>query len=747
MSFFNPLFAWGLGLIGVPIIIHLIFRQTYRKQEWAAMEFLLRAFEKTRQKLLLENLLLLLLRVLAVLLLVLAFMRPVVRLGIPGLRAIARSDRDLILIVDTSYSMTYRDGAKSVFDKAIEQGLEFVTRLDGKGSVALLTASDRPEVLLEYTPNHETVAKTLKGIKPTGGATDIAASLRKVHELISDPRFRARGRKRVVLLTDLTRNGWVVKGRKVEGVSSVLEKLATKVDEFLLVDLGKRRPELNLSVDKLYSADKIVGQNLPAQFLATISNRGSKPVHGVKVHFLLAGAKRETKVIRTLPPRQSRDVVFSEVFPKSGPTYVTVEVEGDQHLVVDNRRHHAFEVVDKIKVLLVDGDVQKWSELADTHYLASALAPQISNNNAIRHIFEPRQVDRQQFHRTKLVGSGYDVVVLSNVSYLSEEKEIELEQFVKLGGGLLIFLGDEIRPDIYNKRLFEKRKILPGKLASKPFGDVAEGEPKYQLLPVNYTHPLFLFFRDFQYMFNGLKQNTALVGMFYPVTPDKAPQVTVLARYSDAKSSPAIIERQLGLGKVLLVTTSADGDWQRLVDSDVYLPLVHETIYYLISRLSAARNLLVHAPIEFSMRARYTAVRVARPEASGDPRREAAKQPRPQANGVFRYSQTDQSGVYRVELDSLSTSATGQAQTEKTIAYYGIGVDPAEGDLEHLGQSGLIKRYPALGNRPYHFSKSARALGLGSGLQKEGEVWHLLLLLGLICLISESILAMWMGRK
>ena len=188
------------------------------------MVFLLRAFKKTRKRLMLENLLLLLLRVLAILFIVMAFMRPVVRLAMPGLRALARSDRDLILVVDTSYSMTYREGSKSIFDKAVEEGLEFVASLDGKGSVALLTASDRPEIMLEYTPNHETVVTTLKALKPTGGATDIAASLRRVHELIADPRFKARGRKRLVFLSDLTRNGWVHKGRMVPGVQAALEQ-------------------------------------------------------------------------------------------------------------------------------------------------------------------------------------------------------------------------------------------------------------------------------------------------------------------------------------------------------------------------------------------------------------------------------------------------------------------------------------------------------------------------------------------
>ena len=65
-----------LTLGAIPIIIHLIFRQRYRRIDWAAMDFLLAAIRRTRRRLRLENLLLLILRVLAVILMVLAVAVP-----------------------------------------------------------------------------------------------------------------------------------------------------------------------------------------------------------------------------------------------------------------------------------------------------------------------------------------------------------------------------------------------------------------------------------------------------------------------------------------------------------------------------------------------------------------------------------------------------------------------------------------------------------------------------------------------
>ncbi|MGH7137009.1 MAG: BatA domain-containing protein, partial [Pirellulales bacterium] len=40
-SFINPSLLWGLALVAVPVLIHLINLLRHRRVPWAAMEFLL----------------------------------------------------------------------------------------------------------------------------------------------------------------------------------------------------------------------------------------------------------------------------------------------------------------------------------------------------------------------------------------------------------------------------------------------------------------------------------------------------------------------------------------------------------------------------------------------------------------------------------------------------------------------------------------------------------------------------------
>src|SRR5690349_10601283 len=75
-GFVNPALVAGLAAAALPLLIHLLNRQRHKPVRWAAMRFVLAAYRKTRRRVELENLLLLLLRMGAVALLALALARP-----------------------------------------------------------------------------------------------------------------------------------------------------------------------------------------------------------------------------------------------------------------------------------------------------------------------------------------------------------------------------------------------------------------------------------------------------------------------------------------------------------------------------------------------------------------------------------------------------------------------------------------------------------------------------------------------
>src|SRR5215210_4461839 len=153
-GFVNGALLWGAALAAVPLIIHLLNRQRHKPMPWAAMRFVLAAYRKTRRRVQLENLLLLLLRTAAVAFLALAVARPFTGADSP-LAALTEGRRDLVLIVDGSASMGWRDGVDSVFDRAVKRARDVVHKLQGgRGDrVRLVFAGQYPRLLSWTSPD------------------------------------------------------------------------------------------------------------------------------------------------------------------------------------------------------------------------------------------------------------------------------------------------------------------------------------------------------------------------------------------------------------------------------------------------------------------------------------------------------------------------------------------------------------------------------------------------------------------
>ena len=151
MSFVNPALLGFLALGLIPIVIYLINRQRYRRRPWAAMEFLLRAMKRHQRRLRLENLLLLLIRTLAVLLFVFAMARPSFDDGtLPVLGRVARQEA---VILDASSSMAATLASSSTLQAARERARTLLLDLEVGDRTALfiggLPPVDTPSAQLE----------------------------------------------------------------------------------------------------------------------------------------------------------------------------------------------------------------------------------------------------------------------------------------------------------------------------------------------------------------------------------------------------------------------------------------------------------------------------------------------------------------------------------------------------------------------------------------------------------------------
>jgi hypothetical protein len=161
--------------------------------------------------------------------------------------------------------------------------------------------------------------------------------------------------------------------------------------------------------------------------------------------------------------------------------------------------------------------------------------------------------------------SRYRVICLVNVARPARELWERLKTFVVAGGGLAVVPGGYAwHPDLsaYSDDL--ARELLPGRLLSRslPADDAHRFWYELERAPQQLSrHPLLLPFArwrgvgDVDFLTTeALKPRARL---FWKVEPAEG-QGTVLASYTDKDRSPALLERVVGQGRILLLTTPFD---------------------------------------------------------------------------------------------------------------------------------------------------------------------------------------------
>src|SRR5690606_35437928 len=148
--FLNTWLLLGVLGVGVPFAVHLFNRFRPKTVEWAAMELLRRALATRSRQVKMEDLVLLILRCLAVLLLALALARPTLIGSAAGW--LGGSPRaSVVLAIDGSYSMDHHPGITTRFDAARQRARDALASVATGSPLTLTLLGREPQTLLRST--------------------------------------------------------------------------------------------------------------------------------------------------------------------------------------------------------------------------------------------------------------------------------------------------------------------------------------------------------------------------------------------------------------------------------------------------------------------------------------------------------------------------------------------------------------------------------------------------------------------
>ena len=244
MTFLQPLILWGLPLVLLPVIIHLINRMRHRPRQWAAMQFLLAATRSSTSHAKLRNLLIMLMRILAVLALLIFLARPLVG-GWMGW-ALAAAPDVILLLVDRSASMESRvAGAdESRREEALRMLTEAAREFEHASHLVLLDSATRQA---SEIPSASSLLKW-PDTQPTDTAADLPAMLQTALDWLIENQA---GTAEIWIASDLQASNWQTDDPRWETLVTAFDSLPQKVRVRLLATPPESPNNASISVAQL----------------------------------------------------------------------------------------------------------------------------------------------------------------------------------------------------------------------------------------------------------------------------------------------------------------------------------------------------------------------------------------------------------------------------------------------------------------------------------------------------------------
>lgn len=756
--FAYPMLLWALPLVLLVVLIHFINVVRHRPVSWGAMEFVLIAYKKSRNRILLQQFLLMLFRSLIILCLIFLLAQPHWPQSWSFFGRENRPQLHLVLL-DDSFSMsdTY------LGESAIERAQEIAAQIVGEGQTRGHRSTNRLS-LLRFSQETFDFKELMLDQKGTRIAQEKIRSL-PVSETDVGPQQaliaafsllaanRMQSRCTLYLLSDFRKKNW----ESPDSLQKLLNDLKNLgVDIRLIRTVDSQHP--NLSLLNVRLLDGICAAEIPVLFEVTIANFGPDTASNITCSVHVNDRFHSNLSIPNLESSTDIHVRFPLTFEQSGPQKVEVKLEPDS-VMLDNTFPLIVDVPQHINVLLIvpntraDFGMSTEPTESGSKYIKAAIAPEgvktgirvqteptdYLDRNGVSPPFvaasdspSPSSIPSSATTRSSSAFSPHsiDLVVIPDLSPLSQLAVQHLEQYVRKGGNVVFFCGPETEPNWVNEQLFRNNAgLFPielGETASL-FRDFLDRRPD---LTISASSPLFrVFEREGQNLLNSFQ-----VSRYFKSSPQNlAESVQVLASLRNA--DPLILKSSFGKGQVVTFLTTASPLWNNWGRGNPgYVVLLLEIIAHLNQNPLRCLSQPVLSPISIQLDPLLyeETVAVIPPSSSSSPALSTPLNSLPVSPEIriAEFSGTERSGFYEIEKKRRGTE---EGIDRNPVA---VHVNGEEGNLTLVNPAAFAESFKTVGLRledPASFTHD-------SSNQEARPLTGFLLLLLLFLLFAETLI-------
>jgi hypothetical protein len=537
MTFLAPLFLLGgLAIVG-PILFHLIRRTTKDVVPFSSLMFLAATPPRMTRRSRLENLWLLLLRILVILLLAIGFGRPLLQRMTAAGPSLDAGKRTVVLI-DTSASMRRED----LWPRAQAKVREVLAGLGNQDGVAVVAFDRTERTLVSFEQWAQETAgarvelanQQVAALTPTWSATALGAALLHASELLNAAPEASRYLREIVVISDFQ------EGSRLEGLQGYEWPKGTEIalEPIQPAHLENARAEWVASETVPVEAAK-------AEATEPLRMRVTSEAGAAHEQFQLRWSGGGEATAAYVPPGQSRIVTVPQPTAASGDKLL---LTGDE-TAFDNETFVVPPRPDQT-LLLFAGNEGEADAQQSLYFLRRAFPPTRREKIEVR------------------AHPGSEALPVGEAS---------LAQLVVLGEGLT-------EPAVASARSFAEA----GRIVLYPLTSAASAQALGQLIGVpnlqaseatvsdyamlahiDFQHPLFSSFADPRYSdFNKIH-----FWKYRKLDASKILGARVLAQFDSG--DPALLQVPLGKGSVVVFTSSWRPADSQLALSSKFVPLLN----------------------------------------------------------------------------------------------------------------------------------------------------------------------------
>lgn len=675
MGFLAPWFLGGLAALGIPVFVHLLRRQVTTPRPVSSLMFFERGTQSSTRHRRLRYLLLFALRFALVLLLVLAFANPFVRRAAAG-----ADDRLLLIVLDNSFSMR----AGTHFSDAKQQALATLAAKPHAQRAQIMALGGQLAVLTQPTTDDAQLRAALESIQPSDGHAgfgELGRDLRTMSETFRSPAD-------LHLFSDMQRSAMP---------ANFADMVMPPAVKLILHPVAEGTAPPNWTVESVEAPSELSDPKDPRRSRVQAVIAGfNTPAATKNVSLVVNGKTIATRKVE-VPANGRATVDFAPLDVGYGFNRCEVRIEsgasGGDAFPADDASVFSVRRSDPERVLFVHPAGDSRSAV----YFGDALDAAAHSSFVVQSVAQEQAAD--------LDPSRFAFVVLSDAINLPSIFEHALEAYVAKGGSVLIALG--------TSAAHHERIPLWGGDARDP-RDYARKGGSSAIGQLDFSDPALA-----QPQPGADNGGWSEVKIFYDVPVDPA-QSRIAARLTDG--TPLLLEKPVGEGRILLLTTGLDNLTNDLPLHPVFVAFVDRTARYLSGSEQLSGSRLVDSFVQ--LRA------VAQPfGASGNVEAIDPDGHRPLSLSESRTAQSlrlERAGFYQIHF------ANGRD------AVIGVNPDRRESNLEPMSPD-LLSLWS--GSSTGAESPQTATVTPNESNQRVQSFWWWVMLLALLVAVSETALA------